>query len=361
MRGGYLKILYVAMKNNDYGTIKSDFSFEHYNFYDSLVKMNNGSNEIIYFPFDELLQKLGKETMNDELIRIALKTKPDLCFFFLFRDEIKPSTLKKLTSMGLTTFNWFADDHWRFEIFSRYYAKYFSFVSTTDINALQKYQKMGYKNVIKTQWACNNFLYKPTISNKYYDVTFIGQKYGNRESIVNAVRNKEIEVRCWGKNWEGDRISQKDMIKTFSQSKINLNFSFSSVLRNSISTQDFAAIFMRREPDGKYHINRLGSWLPQLKLLFNKQPYNQIKGRIFEITGSGGFLLTEWAKDIENYYKIDKEISVFKDTSEIIKKIEYYLNNEKKRKQIAYAGYKRTITQHTYEKRFNELFKEMGL
>ena len=45
-----MKILYIAMKY-DYGDPQRGFSFEHYNFYDSLIKMNNGSNEIVYFSF----------------------------------------------------------------------------------------------------------------------------------------------------------------------------------------------------------------------------------------------------------------------------------------------------------------------
>ena len=58
-----MKILYVATKY-EYGDPGLGFSFEHCNFYDSLVKMNGESNQIIYFPIDEMLKKYGWEEMN---------------------------------------------------------------------------------------------------------------------------------------------------------------------------------------------------------------------------------------------------------------------------------------------------------
>ncbi|MHB1830560.1 MAG: glycosyltransferase family protein [Candidatus Micrarchaeaceae archaeon] len=41
--------------------------------------------------------------------------------------------------------------------------------------------------------------------------------------------------------------------------------------------------------------------------------------------------------------------------------IEYYLDEEKERDRIADASYKRTIKEHTYEKRFKYIFKCVGL
>ncbi len=45
----------------------------------------------------------------------------------------------------------------------------------------------------------------------------------------------------------------------------------------------------------------------------------------------------------------------------MIEKIGYYLHHETERSEIALAGYHRTIRDHTYEKRFNTLFQQMGL
>ena len=45
----------------------------------------------------------------------------------------------------------------------------------------------------------------------------------------------------------------------------------------------------------------------------------------------------------------------------MIDKIRYYLKHNKEREAIALSGYEQTLKEHTYEKRFNEIFKVIEL
>ena len=346
-----MKILYIGMKY-EYGRRELGHSFEHYNFYDSLAKMSN--NEIIYFPFDKIILEKGRDRMNKELLEVVQKEKPDLCFFFLFGDEIKKQTIKKITKEnGITTFNWFADDHFRFCNFSKYYAPLFNWVSTTDSQAIKKYNKIGYKNVIKSQWACNQFLYKPSNIEKIYDVSFIGQPHSDRRKVVDRIKKAGINIKCWGNGWENGRVSQDEMIKIFSQSKINLNLTKSS---GNVNLKALASIFLKKELNKTLKLVSPKYWLGNFQFILNKKR-EQIKGRNFEIPGSGGFLLTSNADNLTDYYKDGKEIVIYKDIDDMINKIKYYLEHNEEREAIAQAGYERTLREHTYEKRFNNIFK----
>ena len=356
-----MKILYIVMKYN-MGHPEQGFSYEHYNFYDSLKKMQNGKHEIIYFPFDEIMLKVGKEKMNSLLIDKVKEEKPDLCFFELITNQIKPETIRKITRSGKTiTYNWFTDDEWRFEMFSKHYAPLFDWVSTTDFKAIVKYRKTGYKNVIKTEWACNNFLYKPDMFKLHkkfeHDVSFIGKAYGNRPYLIDMIKNAKINVEAWGGGWPNGRISQKEMVRLFHQSKINLNLSKAS---KNLSLTYLLGVLFNRDITNEVHINSPNEWIPRIKFLVN-EPVGQIKGRVFEISGCREFLLTEYTDKLENYYVDGKEIAIFKNERELIQKIEYYLNEEKERTSIADAGYKRTMKEHTYEKRFRDIFNQIGL
>jgi len=344
-----MKILYIGMKH-EYGKKELGYSFEHYNFYDSLTKMNN---EIIYFPFDEIMLGKGRDEMNKELLKTVQKEKPDFCFFFLFQDEIKKQTIKEITQeKGITTLNWFADDHFRFCNFSKYYAPLFDWVSTTDSQAVKKYHN---KNVIKTQWACNHFLYKPSSLEKIYDVSFVGQPHSDRRKIVNQIRKAGINIKCWGNGWEAGRVSQDEMIKIFSQSKINLNLTKSS---GNINFKALASVFLKKELNNSLKLINPKYWIPNLQSILDKKR-EQIKGRNFEIPGSGGFLLTSNADNLTDYYEDGKEIVIYKDINDMIDKIKYYLEHNEERESIAQAGYERTIREHTYEKRFNNIFKRI--
>ena len=88
---------------------------------------------------------------------------------------------------------------------------------------------------------------------------------------------------------------------------------------------------------------------------------NQIKGRNFEISGCGSFCLTEYADDLERYYEIGREVECFSSSNEAVEKIRYYLEHGAEREEIARAGHERTLRDHTYEKRFVEIFKTIGL
>lgn len=322
-----MRILYVAMKY-DYGDKSRGLSFEHATFYDSLVNMGH---ELIYFDFMTIFQEQGFEEMNHLLWETVVRERPELLFCILFRDELEKDTIKRIsTETDTTTLNWFCDDHWRFDGFSRYWAPMFNWVTTTASAALPKYKAIGYDNVIKTQWACNHFMYKPSDSPLEYDVTFVGQAYGNRSRIIAQLRQAGIDSQAWGYGWEDGRLSQEEMIEVFGQSRINLNLTTAS---------------------------RQGA----LSFLPWRRRTEQIKGRTFEVPGCGGFLLSGYADNLEQYYEIGKELVCFDNARDLVEKARYYLTHEDERARIAEASYQHTLREHTYEHRFNEIFSIIGL
>lgn len=350
-----MKILFIACKN-DYGKPELGLSFEYFNIYEPLVKMNNGQHEVIFFPFDEISQSFGKEEMNKKLLEKVNLEKPDLCFFLLFGSDIMKETVKKITDSGIRTFNWFADDKWRFDNFSKEWAPLFTWISTDQPERVKDYHKIGYKNVIVGGWGCNHDLYKPLNLPKIYDVTFVGQPHGDRKKIVSAIKKAGINIECFGRGWPNGKVSQDEMIKIFNQSKINLNFSKCS---GSYDLKHIIKIFISVK-NNKIIINSPLSWIPNLKSLIARSQ-NEIKGRNFEIPGCKAFLISGYAEGLEKFYELDKEVVCFYDKKDLINEIKFYLAHEKEREEIAEAGYKRTMNFHTYEKRFNNIFKIMGL
>ncbi len=354
-----MKILYIAPKY-DYGKPERGFSFEHYNFYDSLVKMNGGEHEVGYFALDEVMHAVGRDAMNAKLLERVEEEKPDICFFSLFAEEIKKETIRTITeTSGAKTFNWFSDDHWRFDSFSKYYAPCFHFVSTTDSQAIEKYHAIGYPNVIKTQWACNHFLYAPAFDAKgnlpgayEYDLTFIGQPHGNRKKIIAAIENSGVaKPACFGFGWPKGKVSQERMIELFQKSRINLNLTKASM---DWTMKGIGHIFFKRRASSIV-LQHPRDIALNIKMFFSGKR-EQIKGRNFEVPGSGGFILTGPADNIGDYYALGKEIVVYRDTADLIGKIDYYLKHPEEREAIKKAGYERTIREHTYEKRFNAIF-----
>ena len=83
-----------------------------------------------------------------------------------------------------------------------------------------------------------------------------------------------------------------------------------------------------------------------------------MNGRTFEIPGSGGFELSQFALEIEDYLVPGQEIGLYGTKDELIRQLRFYLANDEERKRICENGYRRTRN-HTYQARFKEIFSRI--
>ncbi len=366
-----MRILYVAAKF-DYGRPERGLSFEHYNFFDTLERMGH---DLLYFDFMSIERERGRAGMNHRLLEIARKEHPDLMFTVLYKDQFDPEVVREISeNSGVITLNWFCDDDWRFETFSRHWAPCFNWVVTTAASAMPKYAEMGYGNVIKSQWACNHNVHRRLDLPFRFNATFVGQAHGPRRTAVEALRRRGLDIKVWGTGWNSSRLEQEDMIRVFCSSRVNLNFSNVPDGRSSLMLSLLEDAWSRWQPRGT--LGRRGADTVRLatralrRLLrggasrsLPKADWSdgQIKGRTFEVPGCGGFLLTSRVAGLEQYYEPGREIACFDSVSDLIEKTQYYLAHERERAAIAEAGYWRTQREHTYERRLTEIFDRIGL
>ena len=69
--------------------------------------------------------------------------------------------------------------------------------------------------------------------------------------------------------------------------------------------------------------------------------------------------MTSVANNLSDYYTPGEQIVTFDNANDLVDKVRYYLSHEQERKRIADAGRLRTLAEHTYEQRFNEIFNLM--
>lgn len=77
--------------------------------------------------------------------------------------------------------------------------------------------------------------------------------------------------------------------------------------------------------------------------------------RIMDVMGAGGFMLTNYCVETAELFEEDKEIVMYKTPEELFEKVEYYLQHDKEREQIAKAGCAKVIECYTYEKKLKHL------
>jgi hypothetical protein len=77
--------------------------------------------------------------------------------------------------------------------------------------------------------------------------------------------------------------------------------------------------------------------------------------RLFEATGVGAFLLTDFKDNLDTLFAPDREVAVWRSVEDGLKAIDRALGDDTGRKTIARAGQARTMAQHTYRHRAAEI------
>lgn len=79
--------------------------------------------------------------------------------------------------------------------------------------------------------------------------------------------------------------------------------------------------------------------------------------RCMDIMGAGGFLLTNFQSDFLDYFIPDIDFVYYTDTQDLTNKIDYYLEHEDKRAEIAQNGHRKVKENHSFEQCFDTIFK----
>ena len=77
--------------------------------------------------------------------------------------------------------------------------------------------------------------------------------------------------------------------------------------------------------------------------------------RLFEATGVGTLLITDWKVNLQDMFEPNKEVVSYRSPEECVELIQYYLEHDDEREAIARAGQERTLREHTYYHRMKEL------
>jgi spore maturation protein CgeB len=77
--------------------------------------------------------------------------------------------------------------------------------------------------------------------------------------------------------------------------------------------------------------------------------------RLFEATGVGTLLVTDWKANLHEMFETGKEVVTYRRPEECAELVQHYLHHERERQDIARAGQQRTLREHTYYQRMQEL------
>jgi spore maturation protein CgeB len=273
-----------------------------------------------------------RHQMNKALIdRIEIwmaEEKADLIFTYLSGELIEPQTLQAIRNHKVPIINLSLNDKEHFigkikdgrARGARDICRYFDLCWTSTEDAITKYIVEGALPVYLPEGA-NPRIHKPYNEAKTIDVSFVGQCYGNRADVITELQKRGIAVETYGIGWPNGPLSTEEMVKLYSRSKINLGFGGVAGHKDTFC----------------------------------------LKGRDFEIPMSGGLYLTEDHPELACAFKPGKEIITYSGIDDLVQKIKYYLANPTEAEEIRKCGYERSLREHTWEMRFEKIFRLTGI
>lgn len=339
--------LYLPLVDLGHEVVRFDFDFSQIAPYRDFTVAANQAQIALNRPLLEkqLLTQLKK----------AQAERPfDLFFSYFYSADITADTLQQIKELGITTVNWYCNGSYQFHLVSDI-APFYDYCLVPEKFRLEDYRRVG-ANPIYCQEAANPTIYHPYNLPQEYDITFVGQKYGDRPVFIRHLLRQGLDVRVWGPNWQerpspvpkwrlagsrlkrflkgaeplfppqipadrcGPPLSDKAMIQMYSRSKINLGFSNVADTTTGIK---------------------------------------QVRLRDFEVPMSGGFYLVETMPELAEFFEYDKEIVGYADKQELAEKASFYLAHDQEREQIRQAGLARARRDHSWHKRFLDSFAQM--
>jgi spore maturation protein CgeB len=82
--------------------------------------------------------------------------------------------------------------------------------------------------------------------------------------------------------------------------------------------------------------------------------------RLFDVMACQGFLLTEYNDEIVKWFEPGVHLDVYRTPEELAEKVQYYLQHPDKAHSIGQAAREKILENHTFSKRFEEIFMNLG-
>lgn len=327
-----------------------------------------------------------------EEIRSAHQKSPlNVCLFYFYNSHFDPEAFDAIHALGIPTINFFCNSIYQFELVASI-ARKVTCSWHAERDARPKYLEIG-ANPIWVQMAADPEIYHPVSGlARQPKAVFVGMNYADRAEWMAALLRGQVPVDIFGPGWApekpGASIGAKASVAQ--GPKLGSLASYLAAARQCLEREGWAAParLVRQWTDRQRRRQFMPLFAPHSQ---GSVPFTQIaeifssyevclnfsnvwsdgrpgsslvphvRLRDFEGPMCRTCYLTGHTSEIEEFYKIGEEIDTYAGEAELVEKAKFYLANPDRAERLREAGYRRARRDHTWERRFEELFQKMDL
>jgi spore maturation protein CgeB len=319
------------------------------------------------------LRKWAEEnnfTLSDKveiIIEMLKRFLPDVLFYDLYDHDLLKQIKSNIPSIKLIAL-WKGSPPVDMEIF-----KHVDLTISCAPEEVEHLRDLGMKAEHLHHAFNKNILDNQKLTNKQHDVIFIGQIFKsigfhiNRDLVLNKLV-KELKLDIFSRAYD---LSVHDFALHFSKKTIltlllpfylsanKISGKYKSELEKSLTYPItpyslHLKNFLRAPVYGKIMYDVIKKAKVVLNIHADSSPVYASNMRLFETTGIGSCLLTDWKINMNELFKEDTEVVTFRSEQDCVDKAKWLLSHDAERNNIALGGQKRVFSSHLYEHRLPE-------
>ena len=357
--------------NKIYQTYAKTNKTSYATLYDLWAKYGNTIPDSYSYYLDKLGHSSFCCVVNNSRLQFQwVKENAKFYYFFLMLFKIYDSVIKRIPiARKVLIKKWY----WQYKIVDMQVKKFkpdiiLSFHSSQNINILKKWTR---KYFIILQSANANTLKSEILH--YFDLIL-----SSSLEHVSATKSMGLNAKYFKSGFDPRNLKKLDKNKTANdvifigglskdhKKRIKLleyvaeHISTIKIFGHGLDSLNKNSPIRKKHHGKKYGIEMLNE-VYNSKIVINSHidcaGEHSGNNRMYETTGAGSLLLTDKKNNNNELFITNKEIVEYQTFQECVNKINYYLQHNDAREEIAKAGQQKTLTTHTIMKRMEELIQ----
>jgi spore maturation protein CgeB len=334
------------------------------------------------------------ERILDEVREAKRQGPVHLFLSYFYNAHFDPAGFDAVRRLGVPSVNFYCNSMHQFELVAAIAAQA-DFSWHPERHARPSYLSVG-ANPICIQMGADRNVYHPVNGvERNPKACFVGQRYADRDRLLAALLEADILVDIYGAGWGADnkadwtRVPEEAVYLGRRQTTPGTLASYLHLVTTDVRQRGLfgATKYLaqqaayRRETRqvsqtlrsrAKGKAGDLATVLGAYEVCLNfsnvwakgrpgSPLISHIRLRDFEAPMCRTCYLTGHNDEITELYMISREVDTYRDKSELVDKAQFYLANPDAAERLREAGYRRALRDHTWTRRFEELFAKIGL
>jgi spore maturation protein CgeB len=326
----------------------------------------------------------------DEVKKAHAEKPIDLFLSYFYISHFDPAAFAQIHAWGIPTVNFYCNSIYQFELVADIAATV-NYAWHAEKHARSLYKAVG-ANPVWVQMAADPQVYRPFDgATRLPNAAFVGLRYADRDRWMAALVRANVPVEIYGPGWGNDPQPEVTSVNTSASpstshakndlAEIRRNFSKHGLVGGLARTwrqynyrQQTRRLFPLFQPmaKGPVPFTRICEVFSSHEVILNfsnvwsdgrpgSNLIPHVRLRDFEAPMCRTCFLTGYTDEITEFYAVGKEIDTYNNPEELVDKVRFYLSHAQAAEQLREKGYQRARRDHTWVRRFEQLFREIGM